>query len=187
MKEKRNVLRTRRLVMKPLEEGDREAMLRMLTDERIRKTYMIPVFRSRERADAYYDRLKALSADKGRFIYGIYLDGGLIGFLNDTSLGDTDAELGYFISPEHWGHGYAAEALGEAIRELFDMGYSRVIAGHFEENAASRRVMEKCGMRPMDREESFEYRGVSHRCLYRVIEKDEAAGNSRAPARGGTE
>ena len=62
MKEKRNVLRTRRLVMRPLEEEDREAMLRMLTDERIRKTYMIPVFRSRERADAYYDRLTALSA-----------------------------------------------------------------------------------------------------------------------------
>ena len=68
------------------------------------------------------------------------------------------------------------------------MGYSRVIAGHFEENPASRRVMEKCGMGPMDREENIEYRGVPHRCLYRAIEKDdEASGNYRPTSRMRTE
>lgn len=58
------------------------------------------------------------------------------------------AELGWAISPEHGGRGYATEAAAEALRIAFeDIGVRRVTASAFADNAASIRVMEKLGMR----------------------------------------
>ena len=159
-------LTTTRLVMKSLKECDRENLLRMAADERVKKTYMMPDFADQAKADAFFDGLRTLSASEGRFVYGIYLDGRLIGFLNDCGIEGKAVELGYFVDPEYWNRGYATEALTAAIKELFRMGYEYVTAGYFAENPASRRVMEKCGMQPLAHETAIEYRGVPHRCLY---------------------
>ena len=56
--------------------------------------------------------------------------------------------ISYKISRNHWNNGYATEALYHVIRFLlFDVGYNRVDAGHFIDNPASGRVMEKAGMK----------------------------------------
>lgn len=61
---------------------------------------------------------------------------------------DTEAELGWSLHPDQQGHGYATEAVGEAIRICFDgLGLRRVIALCFADNTASRKVMERLGMR----------------------------------------
>jgi RimJ/RimL family protein N-acetyltransferase len=46
-----------------------------------------------------------------------------------------------------------------------------VTAGAFEDNLASLRVMEKCGMQPMEHTDTIEYRGCEHLCLYRAIDR----------------
>ena len=51
------------------------------------------------------------------------------------------------------------------------MGFEHVKAGFFEENMASCRVMEKCGMTKLDVEDDIEYRGVMHHCLYYGISR----------------
>ena len=170
--EQRNYLKTARLELKPLEEKDRESMIRMAEDWRIKKTYMFRDFADRAEKDAFYDRLLALCASGTRFIFGIYLQDQLIGMLNETESDGENIELGYFIDPEYWNHGYASEALTAAIDELFQRGFKRVQAGYFEGNNASRRVMEKSGMKPIDKEEVINYRGVDHRCLFREIAKE---------------
>ena len=81
------------------------------------------------------------------FVYGIYIDQLLIGFVNDCEAEDTTIELGYVIAPEHQGKGFATEAVKACMTELFRMGYEHIKAGYFEENIASRRVMEKCNMK----------------------------------------
>ncbi len=169
-------IRTRRLVMKALEDRDRESLLRMAKDEQIGKTYMMPVFRDQEQEDAFFRRLRDLSGAKDRFVFGIFLEGELIGFLNDCGIREGTVELGYFISPEHWNQGYAAEALQASIDTLFRMGFARVRAGCFEGNAASRRVMEKCGMQETEDAEDVEYRGRVHRCLFREIRRGQGTG-----------
>ncbi|MBO4925138.1 MAG: GNAT family N-acetyltransferase [Clostridia bacterium] len=167
MKEKRRIIATPRLTLRPLEDGDRAALLRICGDERVKSTYMLPDFADAAQAEAFFRRLQALSASAEHFLYGICLNGGgLIGLLNDCEMDGNRIELGYFIAPEHWNRGYATEALGAAIRELFRMGYGCVTAGYFAENAASRRVMEKCGMRPLAEESMISYRGRDRRCLY---------------------
>ena len=49
---------------------------------------------------------------------------------------------------------------------LWRHGFRKVIAGAFEENRASLRVMEKCGMTLQPETEDIDYRGKIHRCVY---------------------
>ena len=61
---------------------------------------------------------------------------------------DGQIELGYWISRPHWGLGYATEA-GEAIIAIARDGLRlrKLAAGHFVDNPASGRVLEKLGFR----------------------------------------
>ena len=173
-KERRRILTSPRLVLRALRDCDRNAFLRIAEDPRVKKTYMLPDLEGREQEDAFFKRLQALCGDDKHFVYGIFLDEVPIGFLNDCEADGESMEIGYFISPEHWGRGYATEALKTAVEELFRTGYDRVTAGYFEENEASRRVMEKAGMTPLPEETEITYRGAVHRCLYYAIERKEA-------------
>ena len=57
-------------------------------------------------------------------------------------------EVGYWISRDEWGRGYATEALRRLVAFAFDeVGLHRVQAHHFVENPASGRVMARAGMR----------------------------------------
>lgn len=58
-------------------------------------------------------------------------------------------ELGYWIARHHWGKGYATEAGRAAVamaRLSLQMG--KLTAGHFLDNPASGRVLEKIGFKP---------------------------------------
>ncbi|WP_341251803.1 GNAT family N-acetyltransferase [Euzebya pacifica] len=58
------------------------------------------------------------------------------------------AEIGWALHPDHVGHGYATEAVRELIRLCFeDLGLRRVTGSCFAANQASRRLMERVGMR----------------------------------------
>jgi RimJ/RimL family protein N-acetyltransferase len=58
------------------------------------------------------------------------------------------AELGWVLDPEYAGHGFATEAIRELLRLCFtDLGVRRVTAVCFAANDASRRLMERVGMR----------------------------------------
>ena len=82
-------------------------------------------------------------------------------------------EVGYLIHPEYHGKGYMTEALIAFIQDLFSLGLEEVIAGAFEENPASLRVMQKAGMTLLDKSDELEYRGKVHRCIYYSKKKGE--------------
>ena len=111
-------------------------------------------------------RIKELSENCTRLVYGIYLENELVGFMNDVEMDEGWVELGYVISPAHKNCGFATEALSALIDEAFRLGFSRVKTGAFSENAASMRVMEKCGMKKSSETEKIEYRGATHDCVY---------------------
>ena len=166
MKIKPEIINTKRLELKSLSEKDINKMHILFNDSKIKKTYMIKDFSSLEEEMTFFKRLIELSSRKDRFIYGIYLNNELIGFLNDCMQEEDAIELGYFIDSAYWGNGYASEALSAAIDTLFKLGYKKVIAGYFEENIASLKVMLKSKMAKIDKEETIEYKGIKHRCLY---------------------
>ncbi|WP_299692767.1 GNAT family N-acetyltransferase [uncultured Tateyamaria sp.] len=57
----------------------------------------------------------------------------------------TQAQLGYWLGQNHWGRGYASEAARAMVARHFGLGHSELDSGHFAENVASRRVLEKLG------------------------------------------
>lgn len=158
--------KTPRLHIKPLSENDSAAVVALLTDATVGKTYMLPEFRSSEEALPLFHRLMALSRDTGRYVAGIYKDGAFIGLLNETGKENREIEVGYALLPAYHNQGFATEALTGAIAFLHGCGFSCVLAGAFTENFASARVMEKAGMQRIDKTDKIEYRGVLHTCVY---------------------
>jgi len=62
--------------------------------------------------------------------------------------GEGQAEVGYVLTPAHYGHGYATEAVGVLLRLGFeDLGLHRIAARCDARNTASARVMERAGLR----------------------------------------
>lgn len=164
--------KTARLMLRPLSDSDQSAAVGILTDDTVKETYMIPDFSSEEEAVCMFARLKELSVSQEHYIRGIYLEKSLIGWINDVEVTDSAIELGWVIHPEYQGRGYATEAVGGAMKALFDAGFSEIRASAFEENMASRRVMEKNGMRQCPDVEMTEYRGRMFRCICYVLKKN---------------
>ncbi|MBO4868458.1 MAG: GNAT family N-acetyltransferase [Clostridia bacterium] len=164
---------TRRLRLSALRRCDKEDLIGMLTDAHISETYMVPDLQSEQSRDAMFDRFYEFTAADGRFAYGVYADGRLVGVIHEVDNGDGGVELGYFIKTSENGKGYATEALRAAIGELFSQGYPTVRAAAFEENGASLRVMQKCGMKLTGRTETVSYRGRDRVCVCCEINKDE--------------
>ena len=75
------------------------------------------------------------------------------------------ADVGYWIGKPYWGRGLATAALRLVIKFGFEkLHLNRIEAGHFSENPASGRVMEKASMR---------YEGVRRQsALHRESYKD---------------
>lgn len=69
----------------------------------------------------------------------------LIGGIGLTPQGD-EAELGFWITPEHWGLGFATEA-GRAVVDMsrHSLRLPRLHAAHFVDNTASGHVLTKLG------------------------------------------
>jgi RimJ/RimL family protein N-acetyltransferase len=54
-------------------------------------------------------------------------------------------ELGYWIARPHWNRGYATEAAKQLVAIAETLGIASLEAGHFLDNPASGRVLEKLG------------------------------------------
>jgi RimJ/RimL family protein N-acetyltransferase len=67
--------------------------------------------------------------------------------LRDIDREHLQAELGFWIGREWWGHGYATEAATAVIRFGFDtLGLNRICAHHMARNPAAGRVLLHVGM-----------------------------------------
>lgn len=66
--------------------------------------------------------------------------------INDPEIGE--ANIGYELDPDFWGHGYATEAARAIVRFGFeDLALHRIWAECIADNRGSWRVMERLGMR----------------------------------------
>lgn len=159
-------IKTQRLEMKPYSDADQEKMIELLTNEIIKKTYMIPDFTSREQAIQMFYKIKDYALSEEHYEAGIYLENELIGFVNDVEIEEKTIEIGYVVHPDYHNRGYATECLQAVIEDLHKRGFEQVVTGAFEENEASIRVMRKCGMVLVDKVDDITYQGKIHHCVY---------------------
>ena len=163
--------RTNRLTVHPMSLADKEDILDLVTNEIVSKTYMFPAFENRAAAEPLLQRLVKLCEDESRYVAGVYLGERFIGMMNGVDIKDKQIEMGYAYLPAYYNQGFATEAFAGAIDYLLAHGFETVLAGAFEENPASIRVMEKCGMEKISFTEEIEYRGKIHNCVYYAITK----------------
>jgi RimJ/RimL family protein N-acetyltransferase len=145
-------IETPRLILRPFVEADAATLAALSNDDAIARMVCsmphphVPLLaegwiliqaanraRGRDAALAIFDRASHM----------------LIGSVGAHARSDGRYEVGYWIGRPYWGLGYASEALQALIahirRRCTGVSFS---AGHFADNPASRRVLEKAGFRP---------------------------------------
>jgi ribosomal-protein-alanine N-acetyltransferase len=144
-------IETVRLRLRPLAPEDLDAIHRLWVDPEVRRYLWDDERISRERARSVIAAGIEDFESRGFGLWAVIRkeDGELIGFCGFRSLeGTPEIELLYGISPPYWGIGLATEAARAAIRYGFEgAGFDRILGITDTENEASRRVLEKAGMR----------------------------------------
>ena len=163
-------IHTPRLTLAPLREGDKASLVALFRHDAVKETYMVPDPLDDAMADRLFARMMALSQDDTRCVFGMFRNDALIGVLNDTEIDGKTIEVGYALHPDHWNCGCMSEAFAAVIDYLRTRGFATVTAGAFEENTASLRVMQKCGMTRLEQADEIEYRGEKHTCIYYGVE-----------------
>jgi RimJ/RimL family protein N-acetyltransferase len=142
--------RTERLLLRPGWIEDAPALFRAIADERIiRNLANAPWPYRPEDAEAFLTRERH-PAEPAMLIFlrtgsAPELIGG-IGFARKPERG---VEFGYWLARAHWGGGYATEAGRAVLAAARDsLRMKRLEAGHFLDNPASGRVLEKLGFKP---------------------------------------
>lgn len=148
-------LETRRLRLRRFTPGDGGRLFALDSDPEVMRYLTGGAGTSREHIEnevlpamiAAYDRYGGL----GWWAAETAGEGGFVGWFGLHPFDTThpgELELGYRLRREAWGRGLATEgALALLAKAFEEFGATRVVAQTYEENVASRRVLEKCGMR----------------------------------------
>jgi RimJ/RimL family protein N-acetyltransferase len=101
--------------------------------------------------DALRDTIEHYAAGYGDWAIVARENGAIIGESGLTKLCEKgEVELGYMLRRPYWGRGYAFEAAAAVKAYAFDeLHLERIVALSRPENAASIRILEKLGMRPL--------------------------------------
>ena len=109
---------------------------------------------TRDDAQANLEKHMAHQATHGFGLWAVELrrSGEVIGVAGLGHLWDgTEVEVGYRFLREHWGRGYATEAVGALIDHAFRvLGVGRLVAGTGRDNARSIALLERLGMRTFE-------------------------------------
>ena len=142
--------RTDRLLLRPGWREDAPALFNAIADEAIiDKLPGAPWPYRPEDAEAFLLRDRGSDTLPDLLIYArTHGTPKLVGGIALHNKGDGAADLGYWIARQCWGLGFATEA-GKAVMDMAHNGLRlrSLRAGHFKDNPASARVLEKLGFR----------------------------------------
>lgn len=147
-------IETDRLLLRPYEDSDLEALHAMLSRTDVsRYLYSEPMSEEQSRESLKKRRTRTEIRHEGDAVGPAVIrkdTGELIGdvLLQWTSEEHKQGEVGYIFHPDHAGHGYATEAAREMLRFGFEALDLHRIYGRMDgRNTASGRLMERLGMR----------------------------------------
>ena len=141
------VIETRRLSLRAPGAQDASRIAAMANDLDIaRMTLRMPhPFTARD-ADSFVLQVASQDPRRASTFVIEHEDHGPVGVIGMFEAEDRVPETGYWIGREYWGRGYATEALEGALAWASrDWKRRAMVAGHFADNPASGRVLEKAG------------------------------------------
>ncbi len=146
------VLTTERLLLRRWNPSDREPFARLNADPRVME--FMPSLLSRAQSDALILQMEANFDLRGFGLCAVELraDGSFIGFVGlDVPRFEAAftpcVEIGWRLSADHWGCGYATEGARAMLSHGFEtLKLEALVSFTVPANLRSRRVMEKIGM-----------------------------------------
>ncbi len=146
------ILQTERLILRPWEEADAEALYKYAKNPNVGPIAGWMPHTSVENSREIIQNV--LSAPE---TYAVVLKGesepvGSIGLMvgkrSNIEIADNEGEIGYWIGEPYWGRGLIPEAARELIRYAFEeIGLDNLWCGYFDGNEKSKRAQEKCGFK----------------------------------------
>lgn len=168
------VLKSERLVCRPMRIEDAEALHQFYSDHQAMTWFSHPP----------YDKLEQTRAKIAAAIdhpewrgWSITVEG------DDRAIGTLAAhekrqggviEIAYSLVRDHWGKGYAREAVTALIDQLFSEGHRKLFGDVDPDNLASRRLLESLGfqLEGILRDEWNTHIGVRDTALYGLLRKE---------------
>ncbi len=147
------MIETKRLILRPWEESDAEAMFKYASDPDIGPIAGWPPHTSVENSreiirtvfaapETYAVVLKATGEPVGSC--GIMFSDSL----HSAEMKPREAEIGYWIGKPYWGQGLIPEAVTALLARCFnDLHLDAAWCGYYDGNTKSKRVIEKCGFK----------------------------------------
>ena len=182
-------METPRLLLRDFVESDWPAVLEYQRDPLYLRYYP---WHDRSEADAraFVGRFLEWQVEEPRRRFQLALvlksDNTLVGNcgIRRKSGNDWEADLGYELSPQHWGNGYATEAAGALVAFGFrELGLERISSWCIADNIASARVLERLGFRQEGRLRRNEFfKGRWWDTLLYALLRDEWDGIEREAA-----
>ena len=138
-------LETERLILRPFTMNDAAVIQRLLNDPQVSDGLLSVSYpfalpdATKWLADRITNRFGITLRDSGELCGGIGIH---------TNAKHPRGEMGYWLGRAYWGKGYATEAAGALVRYGFEcLHLQRIAAMHFPRNTASKKVLEKIGMK----------------------------------------
>jgi len=146
------VLVTERLSLRPVREGDGQAIFQIRSDPQVAALYGQEPYQSPEQATELLSKYFFDMEDGSAFMWAIDVrgEGKTIGecCIWNIERGDHHAELGYELLSSYWGKGLMREALTAIIEFGFrGLDLNRIEAFVQSTNAPSQRLLEKLGFK----------------------------------------
>lgn len=151
MKNETVVLKTERLVLRPLQDSDAGLIKLYVGDERVALNLaVVPHPYPDGAAEAYIEYSR--KPDTTEIIWAMELNNELIGVIGISPKDNGRGNVGYWLAPQFWGAGFMPEALEAVIAYARTTDIKGLDAGVHQGNQGSARVLIK---------EGFEYCGDS--------------------------
>lgn len=142
-------LRNDRAVLRTMHTGDARAYAEGTRDVSVRRYAHLPESEyTEESVTALIDGAISAGLERGDLAVlaiGTPSTGEFAGSLVLFDVTDESAEVGFWVHPDHRGHGLAVAALGLAVELARRSGLTRLTARTVPENGASQRVLELAG------------------------------------------
>ena len=171
-------LRTSRLVLRRVAEGDAEIMYRnWASDDDVTRFLTWPSHESVEVSKMIVADWIANYIRDDFYLWGIEYEGELVGSISVVSQSDRieKAEIGYCMGKNWWHRGIMSEALAAVMDYLFtEVGMQRIESRHDPRNPHSGGVMLKCGMKfeGIRRRSDWNNQGICDAAHYAILREE---------------
>ena len=156
-----DILTTERLVLRPIEDKDKDDIIRGVSDFAVAKWLsMVPHPYTGADAQWFIDHVKASSNG----YWAITRAGQFLGIIS------IKPDLGYWLAPAHWGQGVISEAASAVVAAYFENpAAGPLMSGYFIENARSAAVLYKLGFAHKGPVEEEYSKSLGRKTLHRKV------------------